>query len=212
MIAKSTANRISTWSGFAINRLKALNRRTEIGLVLTSAVIGVVSGLAVTAMSLASQQLHKIVFGISSGERVSAAQAVDVLTAVAAPLVGGLFLSLIVYILAERHKKPMVDPIEANALHGGRLSLTDSAIVAVQNLISNGFGGSVGLEAGYTQLAAGIASSIGSYLQLRRSDLRILVGCGAAGAIAAAFNAPLTAAFYAFELIIGIYAIASLTP
>ncbi len=106
----------------------------------------------------------------------------------------------------------MVDPIEANALHGGRMSLTDSIIVAVQNLISNGFGASVGLEAGYTQLAAGIASKFGHKLQMRRADLRMLVGCGAAGAIAAAFNAPLTGAFYAFELIIGTYTIVTLTP
>jgi CIC family chloride channel protein len=205
----SLANR---WFAFLINKLKVLIRRTEIGLVLTSAVVGVVSGLAVMAMSFATQELHRLLFGISSGERLSAAKGIDVVVAVAAPVAGGLLLGLIAYILAERHKKPIVDPIEANALHGGRLSLTDSVIVAGQNIISNGFGGSVGLEAGYTQLAAGIASSIGGYLQLRRADLRILVGCGAAGAIAAAFNAPLTGAFYAFELIIGTYAIASLTP
>jgi CIC family chloride channel protein len=49
-------------------------------------------------------------------------------------------------------------------------------------------------------------------LKLRRSDMRIMVGAGAAGAIAAAFNAPLTGAFYGFELIIGAYSITSLTP
>jgi CIC family chloride channel protein len=42
--------------------------------------------------------------------------------------------------------------------------------------------------------------------------MRILVGCGAAAAIAAAFDAPLTGAFYAFELIIGTYSIATVTP
>ncbi|MFX8067277.1 chloride channel protein, partial [Acinetobacter baumannii] len=48
--------------------------------------------------------------------------------------------------------------------------------------------------------------------EVRRSDLRTLVGCGAAGAIAAGFGAPLAGAFYAFELIIGTYSIATLTP
>jgi H+/Cl- antiporter ClcA len=74
---------------------------------------------------------------------------------------GGILLGLLMFILAKTRKKPMVDPIEANALHGGRLSLTDSILVAVQNLISNGFGASVGLEAGYTQVGAGIASRLG---------------------------------------------------
>ncbi len=68
------------------------------------------------------------------------------------------------------------------------------------------------MEAGYTQWGSGIASAIGQKLDLRRSDLRVLVGCGAAGGIAAAFHAPLAGAFYAFELIIGVYAIPHVAP
>lgn len=75
---------------------------------------------------------------------------------------------------------------------GGRMSLRDSVLVAVQTLISNGFGASVGLEAGYTQAASGLASRLGLDFHLRRGDLRVLVGCGAAAAISAAFGAPLT--------------------
>ena len=48
--------------------------------------------------------------------------------------------------------------------------------------------------------------------RLRRADLRILVGCGAAGGIAGAFGAPLAGAFYGFELIIGGYTPNSLAP
>ncbi len=193
-------------------RMRALLRRSEMGMVLAGALIGVTSGLAVTGMSLISREMHSLIFGISDVERLSSSQIDDKFLLMAAPVCGGILLGLLMYVLAKTRKKPMVDPIEANALHGGRLSLTDSIIVAIQNLISNGFGASVGLEAGYTQLASGIASKLGFKLQLRRADLRVLVGCGAAGAIAAAFNAPLTGAFYAFELIIGTYTIVSLTP
>jgi CIC family chloride channel protein len=212
MRSSNPASRLSIWLAVAVNKLKALIRRTEIGLVLVGAVAGVIAGLAVTTMSETAQLLHRIVFGISGAQRLSGVPTISAAVTIAAPVVGGVILGSIIYLLAVRHKKPIVDPIEANALHGGRLSFADSIVVAVQNVISNGFGGSVGLEAGYTQLAAGIASTIGTYLKLRRADLRILVGCGAAGAIAAAFNAPLTGAFYAFELIIGNYAIVSLTP
>jgi CIC family chloride channel protein len=193
-------------------RMRALLRRTELGMVLAGAIVGLTSGLAVTGMSLVSREMHSLIFGISDVERLSSSQIDDKFLLMAAPVCGGILLGLLMFILAKTRKKPMVDPIEANALHGGRLSLTDSIIVAIQNLISNGFGASVGLEAGYTQLASGIASKLGFKLKLRRSDLRVLVGCGAAGAIAAAFNAPLTGAFYAFELIIGTYTIVSLTP
>ena len=81
-----------------------------------------------------------------------------------------------------------------------------------QTMISNGFGASVGLEAGYTQVGCGLRLPARRAFGLRRDDLRILVGCGAAGAIAAAFDAPLTGAFYAFELVIGTYTIAHARP
>ena len=187
-------------------------RRNESGLVLAGIAVGVTSGCAVSAMSYASQALHHLVFGIEIDARLSAANIQQKLLLLCAPIVGGLVLGVLLFILAKTRKRPMIDPIEANALHGGRLSLTDSILLAVQNLISNGFGASVGMEAGYTQIAAGIASKFGFKLKLRRSDLRTLVGCGAAGAIAAAFSAPLTGAFYAFELIIGTYTIVTLTP
>lgn len=197
---------------FDMGRLRALARRSEMGMVFAGALVGVASGLAVTAMRLVSEEMHRLIFGIDVTTRLSASQIDNKLLLLTAPVAGGVLLGLLIFILARWRKKPMVDPIEANALHGGRLSLTDSILVSIQNLVSNGFGASVGLEAGYTQLAAGIASKFGLKLLLRRADQRTLVGCGAAGAIAAAFNAPLAGAFYAFELIIGTYSIVSLTP
>jgi chloride channel protein, CIC family len=213
MLQKFQPRRLSAlYSLFDLGRLRALLRRSELGMIFAGAFVGITSGVAVTGMSLISREMHILIFGVDDDGRLSSATFDDKFLLLAAPVAGGAILGLMIFILAKTRKKPMVDPVEANALHGGRLSLTDSVIVAVQNLISNGFGASVGLEAGYTQLAAGIASKFGYKLKLRRSDLRTLVGCGAAGAIAAAFNAPLTGAFYAFELIIGTYTIVTLTP
>src|SRR5579885_2845550 len=113
----------------------------------------------------------------------------------------GLILGLSgIYVRRWVPRRP-VDPIEANALHGGRMSVRDSALIGAQTVISNGFGASVGLEAAYTQMGSGLASWLGAAFKLRRSDMRTLVACGSAGAISAAFGAPLTGAFYAFELI-----------
>jgi hypothetical protein len=106
----------------------------------------------------------------------------------------------------------MADAIEANALNGGRRSISGSLYITLQTLISNACGSSVGLEAAYTQISAALASLFGRGLAARRSDLRLLVGCGAAGAIAAAFGAPLAGAFYAFEVVLGAYSVGSLMP
>ncbi len=192
-------------------RLRAVVRGNEIGLALAGAVIGVISAIAVAMISAISQWMHEAIFALDPNERLSAATRLYP-SAYIAPLAGGILMGIIIWVLARWRKRPIVDPIEANALHGGRLSLTDSFILVGQNLVSNGFGASIGLEAAYTQLASGFASRIGRAMKLRRADLRTLVGCGAAAAIASAFNAPLTGAFYAFELIIGVYSIATLTP
>ncbi|MFC7065295.1 chloride channel protein [Brucella rhizosphaerae] len=192
-------------------RMRALVRGSEIGLAIAGAAIGVISALAVAAIGGISQWMHQALFGLAEGERLSSASQLNP-SGYIAPLAGGILMGIVIWVLARWRKKPIVDPIEANALHGGHLSLTDSFILVGQNLISNGFGASVGLEAAYTQLASGFASRIGRALKLRRADLRTLVGCGAAAAIASAFNAPLTGAFYAFELIIGVYSIATLAP
>ena len=106
----------------------------------------------------------------------------------------------------------MVDAVEANALHGGRMSAGDSVVLAGQTAISNGFGASVGLEAAYAQVGGMAGSLAAQALNLRRGDWRVLVGAGAGAAIAAAFGAPLTGAFYAFEIVIGAYTPAALAP
>ncbi len=114
-----------------------------------------------------------------------------------------------------RRKKKIraaVDPVEANALRGGRMSFRDSVVVTLQTLISNSAGASVGLEAGYAQIGAAFGSALGQKLRLRRNDLRLLVGAGAGAAIAGAFNAPLTGAFYAFEVVLGAYSISGAAP
>ena len=128
------------------------------------------------------------------------------------PSLGGIGVGLAGWLVARYHPRRAIDPIEANALYGGRMSLNDSLIVVGQTMLSNGVGASVGLEAGYTQVGAAIASRLGRSFRLRRSDLRLIVGCGAAAAIGGAFNAPLTGAFYAFELVIGTYSLANLAP
>ncbi|GJD38159.1 MULTISPECIES: chloride channel protein [Methylobacterium] len=196
-------------------RLRALVRGSEFGLVILAACVGTIAGIAVSAMSLTTQGLREILYRLPHGARLSASTDVDPLLILFGPAIGGLAIGLIAFGLARCRggpQRPIVDPIEANALHGGRLSVKGSVAVAAQNVISNGSGASVGLEAGFTQICASLASRLGVAFEMRRSDLRTLVGCGSAAAIAAAFGAPLTGAFYAFELIIGTYSIATLTP
>jgi CIC family chloride channel protein len=192
--------------------VRAWVRARESSLVILGAGIGALAGLIVSGMSAAVTLLHELLYRVPPGQRLSAMPVIDSRLAVTVPALGGLAFGLALMALARWRPGREVDPIEANALHGGRMSLVGSIIVAAQTVWSSGVGASVGLEAGYTQFASGLASWIGGAFRLRRRDLRVLVGCGAAGAIAGAFGAPLGGAFYAFELIIGSYSVASLAP
>jgi CIC family chloride channel protein len=192
--------------------LRALVRADEIWLVVLSAFVGCGAGVAVWVMTGTTQLIHELLFGIAPGERLSAMVELNPIRTVVVPTLGGLLLGLIGLAVAYYRPRRAVDPIEANALYGGRMSLNDSLIVVIQTVLSNGVGASVGLEAGYTQIGAAMASRFGRMFRVRRNDLRLLVGCGAAAAIAGAFNAPLTGAFYAFELVIGTYSLGTFAP
>jgi len=206
--------RIAAWRRLlaAASRLRAVVRSNELSLVVVAVVVGALAGFCVTAMTWIAESAHVAIYGIPFDVRLSAAARIRPLAAFLALPLGGLALGLIERWRRARKRAPAVDPIEANALRGGRMAMGESALVSAQTVISNGCGASVGLEAGYAQIGAAIASRIGLALQLRRQDLRILVGCGAGGAIAAAFGAPLTGAFYASELIIGAYSLANAGP
>jgi CIC family chloride channel protein len=163
-------------------------------------------------MAAIAQFAHVAIYGIPVDVRLSANAYVSPWAAMIAPALGGLSLGIMEWWRRRLKISNAVDPIEANALRGGHLSMRDSVVVSSQTLISNGCGASVGLEAGYTQIGSGIASLLGRFLNLRRNDLRLMVGCGAAAAIAAAFGAPITGAFYACELIVGVYSVGSAAP
>jgi CIC family chloride channel protein len=201
--------RFGAWASDMARHLRGLVRSSALWLVLVAILVGIGAGLAVSLLSAASDVMHLALFGVH-GERVSAL--VKLTQGRGAPIIGGLILGTAVLLWRRRRATQPVDPVEANALHGGRMSLRDSVWVTLQTLLSNGCGASVGLEAGYAQIGAGIASKFGMGLKLRRNDLRVLVGCGAGAAIGAAFGAPLTGAFYAFELIVGTYTIGNVAP
>ena len=193
-------------------RLRAMVRARELSLIALAALVGAIAGLVVAAMSTGVDVLHQLLFRLDPGERLSGLLRLDPVVALTVPLAGGAVFGIATELIARWRPEREIDPIEANALHGGRMSLLGSIIVAAQTVWSSGVGASVGLEAGYTQLGGGIASRLGMAFRLRRADLRILVGCGAAGGIAGAFGAPLAGAFYGFELIIGGYSPNSLAP
>jgi len=172
--------------------------------------VGAGAGLLSVLQGAAARTMQHILFGLSSAARLSALPSLPLAALIVLPI-GGIVLALFSWATRAR-KRRMVDAVEANALHGGRMSVPDSLVISGQTMLSNGFGASVGLEAAYAQLGGAIGSVTGAAFNLRRADLRNLVGAGTGAAIAAAFGAPLAGAFYAFEIVIGAYTPTALAP
>lgn len=204
---KNVAELLSYAQGVA--SIRRVFRTSEAALILLSVGVGIAAGLLTLVLSRTAHGLQRMLYGLTD-ETLSAASTLSPWSLLALP-VGGLVLGLATREATRRWRAP-IDIVEANALHGGSIPVRDSLIVCGQTLLSNGVGASVGLEAAYGQAGGGFASVVGQWLRLRRADMRILVGAGAGAAIGAAFSAPLTGAFYAFEIVIGAYTPSAIAP
>jgi CIC family chloride channel protein len=91
--------------------------------------------------------------------------------------------------------------MEAVALRGGRIRKRVALTRALASAVTIGTGGSVGREGPIAQIGASLGSGVGQVLGLASDRLRTLAAAGAAGGIAAAFNAPLAGSFFALEVI-----------
>jgi CIC family chloride channel protein len=90
----------------------------------------------------------------------------------------------------------------AVARRGGRIAPQVAAVKALASALCIGGGGSVGREGPIVQIGSALGSTLGRLVKVAEPRMRVLVACGAAGGIAATFNAPLAGAFFAMELIL----------
>ena len=90
----------------------------------------------------------------------------------------------------------------AVARRGGRIAPQVAAVKALASALCIGGGGSVGREGPIVQIGSALGSTVGRVVKVTEGRMKVLVACGAAGGIAATFNAPLAGVFFAMELIL----------
>lgn len=126
------------------------------------------------------------------------------------PVLAGLIYGPLVYRFApEARGHGVPEVMYAVAQRGGRIPAPVSGVKALASALCIGAGGSVGREGPIVQVGSALGSTLGRIVRLPESRLRILVACGAAGGIAATFNAPMTGPFFAMELILRNFAVES---
>jgi len=119
------------------------------------------------------------------------------------PALGGAMVGPLIYFGAREAKGHGVPEImEAVVRQGGRIRPRVAVIKSLASSICIGSGGSVGREGPIAQIGAALGSTLGQFLHLSDNRTRMLVACGAAGGIAATFNAPIAGAFFGLEIIL----------
>jgi CIC family chloride channel protein len=122
---------------------------------------------------------------------------------VLAPALGGLGVGLMAQVIAPEVRGPGVSSVmEALALQGGRMRAVIIAAKPVATSLTVGSGGSAGREGPIVQIGSAIGSALSQLTGLSDERRKNLVACGAAGGIAATFNAPLAGVMFALEVLL----------
>ncbi|MGH3448096.1 MAG: chloride channel protein, partial [Nocardioidaceae bacterium] len=218
-----TAASVATAHGAAWRRRRDLLRGTasgwlrgnRIGLLVIAVAVGVVAGFGAVGF-------RELIYGftwLATGNihPLDAIHASDHLPFLGRwfylliPILGGALYGPVIYRFAREARGHGVPEVMiAVAENGGRIRPQVSFVKAFASALCIGVGGSVGREGPIVQIGASIASTFGQWVRMSETRMRILVACGAAGGIAATFNAPITGVFFGFELILREFSVEAL--
>ena len=177
-----------------------------------AAVVGVVAGLGAIAVQELITLVQWVFWGSPRDVLQSASEA-PAWRVLLMPALGGLFVGPLVWFLARDasgHGVPEV--VQALLMRGGRIRGRVALVKAAASSLTLGSGGSAGREGPMIQIGASLGSVIAQWTRLSEEGVRTLVAAGAAGGLAAAFNAPIAGSLFALEVVLGDFAIASFSP
>ncbi len=199
-----------------------LNRQWREGgspaLWLLGVIVGLISAYASIAFILALHGISYLVFWTGHDSLASGTANLPFWIILFMPAAGGLIVSALLWLGHKRKWLPrlqssaVADVMEARAAAKGNIPLANGLLSATISAVTLGFGGSAGREGPVVHLGAAIASFIARQTRSPGRAVRIMLACGAAAAVAASFNAPVAGALFAFEIVLGHYAIRSIAP
>jgi CIC family chloride channel protein len=174
--------------------------------------VGVIGGLVNLFFYYATESVKNL-FLPHPGDPVEVAEMMANWQRVLTPAVGGVIAGLILYwglrLAGPQRSSNLLEVVVAG---DGRLPFRGALVKFFSSLITIGSGGSIGREGGITQLSATFASKWGQLAKWHPYRLRLLVGCGAASGISAAYNAPISGAVFAALIVLGNFSMNLFAP
>ena len=181
-------------------------------MLLWAVVVGFLGALVTIAFREAMAGLQWLVVGRSSSF-VEMAESVPWYGRIALPALGGVVAGLLLQLSSRFSAQGAAsDYMEAIAIGDGRIPIRQGLARSGSSLFTVASGGSIGREGSMVHLAAMCASFTGRLARLNPARLRLLVACGAAAGITAAYSAPIAGALFVSEIVLGSIAMESFGP
>ena len=175
--------------------------------------VGVIGGVVNLCFFHAVRAVEWAIFGQCRSDIVEMAMDLPFWKMIAIPALGGLAAGWILFMGTRFiRKKGTSNLIEVVVAGDGRLPLRNGIIRTVSSMVSIASGASIGREGAITQVTATLASKWGQLAKWQPYRLRLLVGCGAASGIAAAYNAPIAGAVFAAQVVLGNFSMNLFAP
>jgi len=193
-------------------RLILLGHEDLAGIVFWAALVGI-GGALLSVLFRECARLLETMFTGQPGGLVHAASELPPLHRALVPLVGGVLSGMVLHLAGRVLTIPRaVDYMEAILVGDGRLGVRSTLVNSASSLLSIASGGSIGREGPMVQLAAMVGSRLGIIARAPVPRLRLMVACGGAAGIAAAYNAPISGALFVSEIVLGSTAMESFGP
>ncbi|HKJ83359.1 MAG TPA: chloride channel protein [Mariprofundaceae bacterium] len=191
--------------------MERLKRQEMIYFSLLAVLIGVLAGYAALLLRFSIEWVAHFWTGDFAWDKTI--ETLPWYMYILAPTLGGLLIGSINKKLLPGGELRGVAGVLADMVqHNARINPKQMGTETIGGAISIGSGASLGREGPTVALGAVIASSLGNWLGLTEQQMRTMVGCGVASAIAASFNTPIAGVLFALEVILADYAMATFSP
>lgn len=204
---------LATAKRWTFPNLKQFQESRQPTVWLLAPIVGLLTGLAAIGFRLLIGVFQWPWLHTMSESVAEAARAQPWWVVMLAPAVGGLLVGLMLrYVLTAKRTDAVPDVMEARVNAGRGMSLSQGLWSAVASALSLGVGASAGREGPIVHLGATIAACGSRHFALPNAARRTLLASGAAGAVAASFNAPIAGVLFAQEVILGHFSISTFVP
>ncbi|MBO8482355.1 hypothetical protein B5F83_02730 [Muribaculum sp. An289] len=174
-------------------------------LIIIALVVGVLCGLAAVVLKLMVDNLAHFVSGLSTGNWN--------FVYLVLPGIGMLVSFLLVrYVIKRDVGHGVTKVLLAVSKNESKIEPRQTWASLLTSAVTIGFGGSVGAEAPIVYTGAAIGSNMARLMKMSYKNMTILLGCGAAGAVAGIFKAPLAGVLFTLEILLFNISMTSILP